>query len=108
MADTRLVVGIVGAPERAELAEEIGAFVGEFRGAEPIHGIRPRLLANGYELVADLVDRRITQDARAWSVDELHGVARAPVAMPQRAPRGALGAGRAAIYGAVPARLLAE
>ena len=33
MADARLVVGVVGAPEGAELAEQIGALVGELRRA---------------------------------------------------------------------------
>ena len=42
MADARLVVGVVGAPERRELAVEIGAFVGELGGAEPVDRIRRR------------------------------------------------------------------
>src|SRR5437773_785722 len=32
MADSRLVIGVVGAPEGTELAEQVGAFVGEFGG----------------------------------------------------------------------------
>ena len=39
MADTRLMVGVVGAPERAEFAEQIGAFVGHLGRSEPIDGI---------------------------------------------------------------------
>jgi hypothetical protein len=30
MADARLVIGVVGSPEGAELAEHVGAFIGEF------------------------------------------------------------------------------
>ena len=44
MADARLMVGVVGAPERAELAEQIGAFVGHLGRAEPIDGVRARLV----------------------------------------------------------------
>ena len=36
VADARLVIGVVGAPERGELAIEIGAFVGELGRAEPV------------------------------------------------------------------------
>ena len=43
MADARLVIGVVGAPERPEFAEQIGALVGHFGRAEPIDGVRPRL-----------------------------------------------------------------
>ena len=46
MADTRLMVGVVGAPERRDLAEEIGAFVGEFRRAQPVDRFRSGLLAD--------------------------------------------------------------
>jgi hypothetical protein len=41
MADARLVIDVVGAPERRELAEEISSFVGELRGAEPVDRFRP-------------------------------------------------------------------
>ena len=40
MADARLVVDVVGAPERGELAVEIGALVGELGGAQPVDRIR--------------------------------------------------------------------
>ena len=39
MADTRLVIGVVGAPERGKFAIEIGAFVGELGRTEPIDRI---------------------------------------------------------------------
>src|SRR5438067_9313358 len=56
MADARLVIGVVGAPEGAELAEKVRAFVAEFRRPKPIDRIRPRLLADRHDLVADLID----------------------------------------------------
>ncbi len=40
MTDARLMIGIVGSPERGELAVEIRGFVCEFRGAQPVHGFR--------------------------------------------------------------------
>ena len=62
MADARLVVRVVGAPERRELAIEIGAFVGELGRAEPVDRIRPGLAADLHQLVADLVDRHVPGD----------------------------------------------
>ena len=108
MADARLVVGIVRAPEGGELAIEIGGLVGEFRRAEPIDGIGARLLADRHQLVADLVDRRIPRDALPLPADHLHRVAQAAIAVRQLARGGALGAMRAAIDGAVPAGLLPD
>ena len=46
MTDARLVIGVVGAPERAEFAEQIGALVGHLGGAEPVDRIRPGLFAD--------------------------------------------------------------
>ena len=63
VADARLVVDVVGAPERGELAVQIGAFVGELGGAEPVDRVRARLLADLEHLVADLVDRGLPGDS---------------------------------------------
>ena len=65
MADARLMVVVVGAPERRNLAEEISAFVGEFRRAHPIDRFRPGLLTDLHHLVADLIDGLIPFDARS-------------------------------------------
>ena len=73
MADTRLVVGIAGAPERAELAEQIRAFIGHLGRSEPIDGIRSRPLTNLQQLVADLVNRRVPGNARPLPVDSFIG-----------------------------------
>src|SRR6266567_122249 len=108
MADTRLMVGVVGAPERTELAEEVSALIGHLGRAEPIDGIRARLLANLEHLVADLVDRGIPGDARPLPVHELHRVAQPPVAVNEFAHRSALCAMRAAIDRGIPARLLPD
>ena len=58
MANTRLMVGVVGSPEGRELAVEVGGFVGELGRTKPVNRIRPRLLADRQQPVADLVDRR--------------------------------------------------
>src|SRR5438876_11332930 len=108
MADARLMVGVVGAPERAEFAEQVGAFVGHLGRSEPIDGIAARLLANLEQLVADLVDRGVPGDARPLPVDELHRIAKPAVAVHEFAYGSALGTMRAAIDRRVPARLLPD
>src|SRR5260370_18726326 len=101
------MVGVVGAPERRELAVEIGPFVGELGGPEPIHGVRPRLLADSEKLGADLVDRLVPAHAGPLAVDELHRIFQAPVAVHELAPRGTLGRMRPAGDLRLPAALLA-
>src|SRR5262249_12384303 len=108
MANARLMVDVVGAPECRKLAVEICPFVGELGGAEPIDGVRPRLLANREQLGADLVDRLIPAHAGPLAVNELHRIFQAPVAVHELAHRSALGAMRAAIERGIPARLLAD
>ena len=108
VADARLVVRVVGAPERGELAVEIRAFVGEFGRAEPIDGIGAGLAADLLELVADLVDGGVPGDARPLPVHELGRIAQAAVAVHHLAGGGALGAVRAAVDRRIPARLLAD
>ena len=108
VTDASLVIGIVGAPKRAELAEQIGAFVGHLGGAEQIDRIRPGLLADRHKLVADLADRLVPADPRPLPVDHLHRIFQPAFAAHQLAHRRALGAVRATVDGAVPARLLSD
>ena len=56
VTDARLVIDRVGAPERREFAEQIAAFIGEFRGPEQIDRVGAGLGADLEHLVADLVD----------------------------------------------------
>ena len=107
VADARLVVDRVRAPEGAELAEQIGALVGELGRAEPEDRIRAVLAADVHQLVADLVDRLIPRDPLPLAVDELHRVFQPAVAVHDLADRRALGAVRAAVDRALPGRLLA-
>ena len=109
MADAGLMIGVVGAPEGAELAEQIGAFVGHLGGAEQIDQIRPGLL-RGYPASCRR-SRRSPGPRRCrvhWPLDKLHRIFQAAFAADQFAHRRALGAMRAAIDRAVPGRLLAD
>src|SRR3546814_14066495 len=92
MADARLIVVVVGAPEGAELAVEVGAFVAVLGTADEVHRVGPGLLADLQHLVADLVDRLIPADLLVFAVDQLHRVLQAPLAMRVLADRSALGA----------------
>src|ERR1700674_4237611 len=105
MADARLMVGVVGSPEGAQLAEQIGAFIGHLGRSEPVDGVAARLLANFEQLVADLVDCSIPRDARPLPVDELHRIAKPAVAVDEFAYRGALCAMRSPIDRRIPAWL---
>src|ERR1041385_9200134 len=108
MADAGLVVGIVGAPERAEFAEQVRAFIGHFGRTEPIDRISAGLAADVGKLVADLVDGLIPADAGPLAVGELHRIFQPSLAADQFAHRGAFGAMRAAIDRRLPARLLSD
>ena len=108
VADAGLMIDRVGAPERREFAEQIAAFVGEFRGAQQIDRIGARLGADLEHLVADLVDRLVPRDLLPLAVDQLHRIFQPAVAVHEFAHRGALGAMRAAVDRAVPGRLLAD
>src|SRR5271166_911139 len=108
MANPRLVIGVVGPPEGAELAEKIGALVGEFRRAEPVDRVGARLLADRHQLVADLVDGLVPIDPGPLAVDQLQRIFETPLPGDQLAHRGTLGAMRPAVDRAVPARLLTD
>src|SRR5262249_15020332 len=81
---------------------------GGLGGAEPIDRVRPGLGADVHELVADLVDRLVPRDLLPLAARQFHRVAQAALAVHELAHRGALGAVRAAVDRAIPARLLAD
>ena len=108
MADARLVIAVVGAPERVELAEEISLLVVEFGRAEPVDRIGTRCLADLHHLVADFVDRLLPLHAGPLTVHQLERVFEPPFVVRVLAHRGALGAMRTVIERQVPARLLAD
>jgi hypothetical protein len=108
VADARLVVDVVGAPERGELAEEVGALVRELGRAEQEGGVRAGVLADLEQLVADLVDRLLPGEPLPLPVHELERVLQPPLAVDELPDRGALGAVRALVDRAVVAGLLAD
>src|SRR4051812_40299591 len=108
VTDARLVVDRVGAPECREFAEQIAAFIGEFRGAEQIDRVGAGFGANLEHLVADFVDGLVPGDLLPFPVDQLHRVFQAAVAVHEFAHRRTLGAVRTAVERAVPCRLLTD
>ena len=108
MADARLMIGIVGSPKGRELAVEIGGFVGEFGGTEPVDRIRSRLLADIEKLVADLIDGLIPRKPGPSAVHQLYGITQTALAQHVVANRRSLAAMRSAIDRAVVIRLLAD
>src|SRR5215467_9042023 len=108
MANARLVIGIVRAPEGREFAIEIGALIREFGRTQPIDGIGARFLANLQELVADFVDRLLPRDFLPLAVHQLDGIAQATIALHDFTRSGSLRTMRASIDRAFPARFLAD
>src|ERR1700687_3652597 len=108
MADARLMVGVVGAPERAKLTEQISAFVGHLGRTEPVNRIRALFAANFHQLVADFIDGLVPVDPGPLPIDELHRIFEAALAADQFAYCGALGAMRTAIDRRIPTRLLTD
>src|SRR5215831_2744426 len=108
MADARLVIGVIGAPEGAELAKQIRTFVGEFRRPQPVDRIGARLGTDIEQLVADLVDRLVPGNPRPLAARKLHRITQAAFAVDQLAYRRPLGTMRAAIDRTVPTRLLSD
>src|SRR5215467_572507 len=108
MADARLMVGIVRAPERTKFAEEVRAFVRHFGRTQPIDGITARLLPDGVELIADLVDRDIPGNPGPLTVRQLHRIFEPALAGHELAHRGAFGAVGTAVDRRIPARLLSD
>src|SRR5260370_21011266 len=106
MTNARLVIRVVGAPKGGELPVEIGGFIGELGGAEPIYGVRSRSGADFEQLGADLLDRLIPRDPLPGAIHKLHRVAQPAFARHVVAHRCALGAVRAASDRTVPSRFL--
>src|SRR5215471_5011301 len=97
MADARLMVGVVGAPEGAKFAEKIGTLVGHLSRSEPIDRVASRFLADCREPVANFIDGDIPGDAIPLAVGELHGVFQPTLPGDQFAHRRTLGAMRSAV-----------
>src|ERR1700690_2643862 len=108
MADARLVVGVVGTPERAELAEKVGTLIGHLGQTKPVDRVPAGVRADRSQLVADFVDGLLPLDAVPLAVREFHRIFQTPVAHDQFAHGGTLGAVRTAVDRRIPTRLLAD
>ena len=107
VADSGLVVDIVGAPEGRELAEQIGLLVRMLGRAEPIDRIRARILADRLQAVADLVNGVVPTHPLPRTTFELHWIFQATLTNGVLAHAGAFCAIGAKIEGAVETRFLA-
>jgi hypothetical protein len=108
MADARLVVAVVAAPEAHELAHQVRLLVAVLGGADPVDRIGSAGLAQVLQLGGDLVERRVPADALVLAVDQLHRIAQPVLAVAVLAQRGALGAMRTEVDGRIEHRLLAH
>ena len=108
MANTRLVIHVIGTPEGRKFAEQIGPFIGEFGAAQQEGGVRAAFLPGFHQLVGDFGDGIVPGHALPLTIYQLHRVFDAPIAMHQFAHRSALGAMRAAIDGRFPSGFLAD
>ena len=108
VTDTRLVVTIVSAPQRVELAEQIGLLVVEFGRSQPVHRVWARLLANLQHLVANLVNSVVPTHALPFAIHQLGRVLEPTLAMAMFPRSGTLGAVRAEVKRVVESRFLAH
>ena len=72
VADPRLMIHVVGAEERHELAHERRLLVVVLRAADPEHRIGSRFLADREQAVTDFVDCLVPGNLLPLAVDELH------------------------------------
>ena len=108
VADARLVIAVVAAEVRDELAQQVRLLVAVLRAADPEHRVGARFLADLDQLVAELVDRLVPGDLLVLAVDELHRRLQPMVAVAVLADRCALRAVRAEIQRRIEHRLLAH
>ena len=68
VADARLVVAIVRAPEAHELAQQVSLLVAVLGRSDEVDAVRPAGLAQLHHLRGDLVERDIPADALVLAV----------------------------------------
>ncbi len=92
MADARLVIAVVRAPEGDPLAQQIGLLVAVLARTDDKQRVRPAFLANFQQAVGDFLQRLIPGDALILAVHQLHRIAQTVITAPMIAQRGAFGA----------------
>ena len=108
VADARLVVAVVAAPQAHPLAQQVGLLVVVLRRADDEDRVGAALLLELEHLGADLVQRLVPRDLLVLVADQLHRRLQAVVAVAVLAQGGALGAVRAEVDRRVEHRLLAD
>ena len=110
VADARLVIHVIGAEERHELAEQIGLFIVVLRGADPERRVRTRFLADLQQLLADFSKRHIPGNLFPLAVLQFHRRAQAVRNLVHAvfADRSALGTVRAEVDRRIEHRFLAD
>ncbi len=108
VADTSLVVHVVGAPVGRKLTEQVGLLVVELCAAQPVDRIGTALLTNFEHLVADFVDGGIPGNLLPLAVDHFHGRLETTLAVGMLPYGSAFGAVSTQIEGAVPAWFLPD
>ena len=106
VANTRLVIGVVGAPEADKLAHEIRLFVVVLGGTNEVNAVRAAGFAQVGHALADFFEGHVPADALVFAVDQLHGVTQAVFAVAVFAQCCTFGAVRAQVDGGVEHGLL--
>ena len=81
VANTRLVIGVVGAPEAHKFAQEIRLFVVVLGGANVVNAVRAAGFAQVHHAFADFFQSHVPADTLVFALDQLHGVTQAIFAM---------------------------
>ena len=94
VANTGLVVAVVGAKVADKLAQQIGLFVVVLGRANPVNAVGSTGFAQVEQLGRDFVQRGIPADALVLAVDQLHRIAQTELAVAVLTQCSALGAMR--------------
>ena len=77
VANTRLVVGIVGTPEAHEFAQQISLFVVVLGRTNIVNAVRAAGFAQVRHAICDFFQGHVPANALVFAVDQLHGVTQA-------------------------------
>ena len=90
MTDARLVIAVVGAPQRHELAQQVRLLVAVLRRSDPIRRVGTAFLADVEEFCGDRVERLVPRYAAPLATLELHRCLQPTIAVGLVARGGAL------------------
>ena len=108
VANARLVIGVVGAPEAHKLAHQIGLLVVVLGRANEINAVGATGFAQLHHAFADFFQGQVPADALVLAIDQLHGIAQAVFAVAVFTKRCTFGAMCTQIDGRIEHRFLAN